>query len=354
MSQESKVHSLINLLYFAAVLGLVFFLVRYVFFWLLPFILGFGIATLLRPAVMKISKSSHINKKVCAAALVALFYLSGIALLGAFLTVIAVQLYDLFLQLPQIYQETISPMLLKINDGFFNLAQRFSPDASNHMETLGEAVTSGLQQLAIDGSAKVVGGIAQVAGKLPMILIAAVFTFIISILISTNYSNVMKFFREILPRRFKARVSGLQQFMRDTIFSMVRAYIIIIAITFLELAAGLYLLGFDYWLSVAAIIALLDILPMIGSGTILVPWGLVLIAGSHPATGIGLLLLFAIIEIIRNIIEPKIVGAQIGLHPIVTITAMYAGLQIAGFLGLLCAPLAVLTVMYLYRTNSAE
>ena len=92
---------------------------------------------------------------------------------------------------------------------------------------------------------------------------------------------------------------------------------------------------------------MLDILPLVGTGTILVPWGAALIAGGDMPGGIGLLLLFGVIEVLRNILEPRIVGGQIGLHPIVTITSMYAGLKIAGFAGMLAAPVVVMLVRHL-------
>ena len=104
----------------------------------------------------------------------------------------------------------------------------------------------------------------------------------------------------------------LQEFLRETVWQYLRAYTIIMAITFVQLAIGLWLLRFDYVLPVAAVITLLDLLPLIGSGTV------------------------------RNIVEPKVVGAQIGLHPIATITAMYAGLQIAGVAGMFAAPVFIL------------
>ena len=150
------------------------------------------------------------------------------------------------------------------------------------------------------------------------------------------------------------RLRGLQRFGRETVWKMVRAYTVIVAVTFLELLAGLWLLGFQYVLPVAAAIALLDILPLIGTGTILVPWGIVLIAGGDLVGGVGLILLFALIEVLRNILEPRIVGNQIGLHPIVTITAMYAGLKIAGFWGMLAAPVAVLLGRYLWTGAAPE
>ncbi len=173
-----------------------------------------------------------------------------------------------------------------------------------------------------------------------MLLLAAVFTIVISMLTAANYHQVGRFLRSLMPR--SDRMDCLQEFLRETVWQYLRAYTIIMAITFVQLAIGLWLLRFDYVLPVAAVITLLDLLPLIGSGTVLVPWGIVLLAGGDAAGGAGLLLLFGIIAVVRNIVEPKVVGAQIGLHPIATITAMYAGLQIAGVAGMFAAPVFIL------------
>ena len=189
---------------------------------------------------------------------------------------------------------------------------------------------------------------------MPILLIATVFTVVISMLTATGYRQVGAFLCGLFPGKWEERLRGLQRFGRETVWKMVRAYTVIVAVTFLELLAGLWLLGFQYVLPVAAAIALLDILPLIGTGTILVPWGIVLIAGGDLVGGVGLILLFALIEVLRNILEPRIVGNQIGLHPIVTITAMYAGLKIAGFWGMLAAPVAVLLGRYLWTGAAPE
>ena len=146
----------------------------------------------------------------------------------------------------------------------------------------------------------------------------------------------------------------MQRFFRETVWQMARAYTILLAVTFSLLAAGLWLLGFSYVLPIAVCITLLDILPLIGSGTILVHWALILFATGDGVGGSGLLCLFGIITVVRNVLEPRVVGKQIGLHPIATITAMYAGLQIAGVWGLLLGPVGVLFARFLLEEHSEQ
>jgi predicted PurR-regulated permease PerM len=126
-----------------------------------------------------------------------------------------------------------------------------------------------------------------------------------------------------------------------------RAYGIIMVVTFIELSIGLSFLRISGAIRIAAITAVLDILPLLGSGSVLIPWSVYhLIAGS-PATGVGLLLLYAAITVIRNIIEPRIVGDQLGLHPVVTLCAMFIGMRLIGVLGIFLMPIAALLIRYL-------
>ena len=251
-----------------------------------------------------------------------LFYLLAAALLGLFLTILLAQLYELLDRLPVLYTQNIAPLLDRLAGWFYGLAGRFDPGAEEGLERFSQAVSDAVRQAAVDGSAHLVTIAAGVAAKLPMLLITAVFSIVVSILTAANYRAVGAAVCSLVPKRWQPRVRETQRFLRETIWKLVRAYIILLAITFVELSLGLGLLGFDYVLPVAAVIAMLDILPLVGTGTILVPWGAALIAGGDMPGGIG-------------------------LHPIVTITSMYAGLKIAGFAGMLAAPVVVMLVRHL-------
>ena len=340
--------NLVMLALFWAMVGVfVYFALHYLLPWLLPFFLGAGVAALARPAVLKLHRRTGIGEKACAGVVLAVFYLAAGCAVALFFTIILAQIYELFARLPALYAQNIAPLLERLNNWFYGLAQRFFPETGEGINQFYEAVTSAAQQAAVDGSSHLMGWAAGLVVRLPMLLLTAIFTIVISVLVSTSYPKVVQFLCGLAPRRFASRIAGLQRFLRETVWQYARAYTIIMAVTFLQLAVGLWLLRFDYVLPVAAAITLVDLLPLIGSGTVLVPWGIVLLAGGDTAGGVGLLLLFAVILVVRNIIEPRIVGSQIGLNPIATITSMYAGLQIAGFVGMLAAPFGVLLVLHL-------
>ena len=132
-----------------------------------------------------------------------------------------------------------------------------------------------------------------------------------------------------------------EQFV-STIGKYLRAYGLIIFITFTELFIGFSILGVSYSFIIAMITALVDILPVLGTGTILIPWGVYMIFAGNYFLGIGILVLYVLITVVRQVLEPKIVGSYVGLYPLVTLMAMYIGSKVMGFFGLFLFPIAII------------
>lgn len=344
--KEQRVFSAI--LYYAALGGLGFFCVRYLLPWLLPFLLGAGLAALLHPFSLRMAKRLQVKDKTMALVVIVGFYLVIVGTALLFLSILLAQGYELLLRLPELYAQTISPMLETAQRGF-STAARFLPDSAR--QGMMDAVTGAVRQAAVNGSSYLVTKLAGVAARFPHLLLTLLFTVTISLLTAGGYDGISDFIRQVIPPSAADFTRRLQRFLRETLWQYLRAYTILMAVTFIELSLGLWALGFSYVLPVAATIALVDLLPILGCGTVLVPWGLFLLAGGDPAGGAGLLILYGVIALVRAVLEPRVVGSHLGLHPVATITAMYAGLQIAGLAGMLTAPVAVLAVLKLGRAE---
>jgi predicted PurR-regulated permease PerM len=119
------------------------------------------------------------------------------------------------------------------------------------------------------------------------------------------------------------------------------SYSLIMLITFGEIFAGLSIIGVKYSALLAALIAIFDILPVVGSGLVLVPWAIISLIIGNIGLGVGLFILWAIVCVVRQIIEPKIVGSNVGMHPFLTLFAMLAGNFIYGGIGILLLPIAL-------------
>ncbi|MEF9895545.1 MAG: AI-2E family transporter, partial [Clostridia bacterium] len=148
------------------------------------------------------------------------------------------------------------------------------------------------------------------------------------------------------------RICAVKDDLFGALFGYVRALLLLMLLTFVELAIGFSLVGIDYAILFALIISMLDALPVLGTGTFVVPWAAynLLIGDLH--TGIGLLLVFAVVWTVRQLLEPHVVGDQIGIHPLLTLFAMYLGMRFMGVFGMILGPVTLIVVRNLLRVYS--
>jgi sporulation integral membrane protein YtvI len=182
----------------------------------------------------------------------------------------------------------------------------------------------------------------NIAIKIPAILTALIIGCIAAFYMLYDYDKIAATIKKPLSPKTIQFVDLFNNKVLTSLIKMIGSYVLISAICFGELCVGFLILGIKDALFVAIIIAILDVLPIIGSGAVLVPWGVASIVFGNPIQGVGLIVLWIIIVIVRQIIEPKIVGTQLGLHPLITIISMYVGLQLMGGLGLALGPLYVI------------
>lgn len=344
---EDRIHFIVNILFAATIIGLILAILRLVVPYTLPFLIGLFIAFILKPVTLFITRHTPFRRRSVSIAVIALFYLLLTSLALTLAALIASQLGRLLQMLPQFYSEGLEPILSALGSLLHTAFQTLSPDKADSLGQLLERIPAVLGEMISSLSAGAVSWAAEALKGLPMFLTTLLFTVISSILISADYTAVSSFLLRQLPPKYRHMLLDAKDFMVGSLFRMLKAYIMILAITMVELVLGLWLLRVELALVIGVLIALLDILPLIGSGGILIPWALIELAHGRYSLGGGLLILFAAVSIVRQIIEPKIVGSQIGLHPVVTIAAMYLGLRAFGFIGLLLAPMCALLLQYL-------
>jgi predicted PurR-regulated permease PerM len=126
-------------------------------------------------------------------------------------------------------------------------------------------------------------------------------------------------------------------------------------LTFSVMLLGFVILGVRYSLLIAVTVAFLDVLPVLGVGTVLVPWSVWSFITGEVRLGVGLVILFVVNEIIRQFAEPKIIGRSFGLHPLVTLILIYVGYSLMGFFGLFLLPLAIIIInAVIVKNKSAD
>lgn len=354
MTYEDKKKFIINIVFIITVFAVVYFILKYVLNWVMPFVIGFLIAFGLKPITESITKFTGIKRKGVSIIVVSMFYFIIVVIIWFLTSFLWNQTAELVKIMPSLYFNRIEPLLFEINNWVVENTKLISPDIA---DTLSSIIISGLQYLATvvrNLSIFLVTVVTNIISNFPLYLISVIFTIVLSVFISVDYKNISAFIKRQLPDDFNANFAEARKFLFGTLLKMIKAYAIILSITFIEMLIGLSILKVKYALAIAAIVAILDILPLIGTGGILIPWAIIEIILKNYGLGLGLLVLYVAITVIRNTVEPRIVGHQIGLHPIITITAMYAGLRLFGFIGFISAPIIAILIKYLNDTGKIK
>lgn len=355
VSTEKRLEFILNIVYTILVILLCLFVLKYILPAFLPFLLGAFVAVLINPIVKKFSKKFDMKQKPLGVFLLILFY----ATVGTVVTVLTVRLIvgagEFMSKLPTIYSKNIEPiitaMLEFVNDAAEFIYRVFGKSDNvtySEVENLLAALRSSLGDAVSGLSLKALTALSAFAAAVPSFAVSVLFTLVSSFFFVSDMDNIVKFMKNKLPDRFVNLLSKLKQSSLNAMLNYVRSYALILFITFAELLLGFVILGIKSPLLKALCISLFDILPILGSGGILVPWGIIKLFGNCYKDGVGLILLWAVISVVRNIIEPKIVGKQVGLHPLLTLMSMYVGTKLFGFWGLILLPV-MLSVYVTYK-----
>lgn len=221
------------------------------------------------------------------------------------------------------------------------------------VQLLSEA-TAMLTSLASRAASLVARGALRAASLLPESILFVVLTLMGTFYMCADKERIFGYLRSLLPDKYKARTNLFRASILRAVLGQIRAALIMLLVTFLELSAGFLLMGMDYAILLALVIALLDALPVIGAGLFLIPMALygIIVGNTMLAVGAGLIYLTTII--VRQLLEPRIIGRQLGLYPLATMMAMYAGLKAMGFLGMLLGPLMLLLCKVALTADTGE
>jgi sporulation integral membrane protein YtvI len=326
----------------AMFLALVYICLKYLAVWLLPFIIAAVIAAILQRPINWILRHSRINRKVVAP-VVTLFMLllvtTLIVLLGSKLISGAIEFVAI---LPTWFQQTAPLVIDAFNEALEGLLVRAPVEWESVMREMFTNITMDIQGWLLSFSTRILGWAANLATRLPSLLIGFLITLVATFFMTSDFNKIKQFMKKQIPEKYKAMVSGAWSSFWITFIKMIQSYLLIMCITYVELTIGLALLRVQYPYIIAALIALVDILPVVGTGTILIPWSALALLTGNLWFGFGLLLIYAFITIVRNIIEPRIIGKRIGLYPLVTLMAMFLGLKLLGLFGMFLFPLMLI------------
>lgn len=305
---------------------------KYAFVLFLPFVIAWGVSMATRPFGKKISRGTKIPEKVIRVILTLLLLLGSIAIVVSASVYAVREAWDFIMGVLE--NDTLYDTLGKIMNPLSGLLGE-KEGAAELEAKISEAIKSALSSVL----SKIVSAITDIAASIPNALFFLLITVISSVYFSYDLDRINSFIRSVLPKKISNLLTNFKKKFLDTLIKYLRSYIIIMLITFIVMLFGFLVLKVKYAVLFAFVVAILDALPLIGVGTVLIPYSVYHLIFGNFGLGIGLMVLFVSHQLLRQFAEPKIVGKSLGIHPIVSLLLLYVGYFAFGFLGLLFVPL---------------
>lgn len=365
---EKRRSFIINTVFVVIIVGLFYLAIKYALGIVWPFVVAFFLAMLLQRPVNFLSTKTPLKRGISSVIMVLFVLVIVGSILGliigrivmelkgffdyllikmedapAFVDQIQAWLSDTFSFLPKSLHESIMTATESFLNRLMGIEAKASADAI-------QAESSGIDFSLLSSPLGAVWGTAK---QIPMIAVGVLVCVVSCCFMTTDYRTLRDMILSQLSQKRQSAVIRTKQVTFSTLGKMGKAYSIILFVTFMEMLLGLSFLKLihvydsGYIFAIAFITAVVDIIPVLGTGTILIPWALWSLFTGDVGLGIGLLVVYAIISVIRQVIEPKLVASQLGLPPFVTIMAMYIGSQLFGFVGLFLLPITVMLLKVL-------
>lgn len=355
---ENRKSFIINFFYFAIFIGLYYFVVKYAFGYILPFVVAAALAVFLQKPVRKISSKLHIKTHgAVSTILVLLIVVIIVGAAGLLGWVLVSELKEFFTYLFSRFdsvndvivtvREFVMGIVAKLPRGLGATVSNYVSDFFNNLSTESSGIDMEMLSAPLSGAWSVVKGI-------PSAFLSVLVTIISCVFMTSEYDLIKNMILDMLTESKGKKLVSSKQTVTRGISKLVKAYATLMLITFSEMFLGLNLMKLigvyegGYIAIIAFVTCIVDIIPVLGTGTVLIPWAVYNLIMGNVGLGIGLLVLYAVITVLRQILEPKLVANQAGLPAIATIMAMFIGARLFGAFGILLLPLTVIILKLMY------
>lgn len=323
--------------------------VNYIFAYIAPFFFGYIISLLFEPLVALLSRKWKLNRGLLAffCIIVLIFLVGGI---GTNLVMkIIFEARSFQANIPGMLQD-----ISRITDGLvskFNHYFMLVPDTFQTFVTnSGKALIDGLTGMLSSGVKK---GSVNIVAFIPGMLMGLLLTLISSFFFIKDKQLINDTAARYTPKWVAEKIGAVKRGFTGALGGYVKTQIILMSINSIIIITGLLILRYPYALFVGLAIAIVDMLPVFGAGTILWPWAIYSFIVGNYVQGVGLFAIYGVVLITRQSVEPRVLGQQIGIHPLITLMAMYIGLQVFGALGFLIGPMLAVAIKSIFSQEHA-
>lgn len=360
---EKKRSFIINTIYAAIIIALFYLFFKYALGTVFPIICAAVVAMILQKPVDFISRTTHIKRGFVSAVSVLFSFFFLVAILGLILVWIGSE-FKGFFQYFMVQLEDIPALIEKVRGYLANIltflpekaetaVMSFINEKINVLLNSNSDTTTGSPDFDFSILSTPLLGIWNTAKQIPTTLVSIVVAIVACCFMTADFNSLRNFVLGFFKPETQNKIVRAKRLLFPSLGKMVKAYAIIITITFCELSLGLCILKLlniydgGYIFVISALTAVIDIVPVLGTGTVLIPWALYNLISGNYALAIGLLVIYACITVIRQVIEPKLVATQLGLPAFLTIVSMFIGSQIFGVIGIFILPITIVMLKLL-------
>lgn len=305
-----------------------------------PFLLAAVFCVFMEPLVILFSRHGKVSRTIAVATAMLVFFGGIIVVLTVIILRLVEELSDLYLTLPQRAAETQKFLELWIGKGV------------SYYGTLPHSVTYNMQSsldkltgLLQNWTEALLSILLNIVSGVPSVFFIILVSIVATYFFSKDREKVAEIWLKIVPAPWGMHALVISKQVAAAFLAYLRAQFILVSISTVLSILGLYLIGIKYALFIGIVVGVMDLLPILGPGTIYVPWAIWAFITGQTTLGLQLTVLYAIVMVCRGLLEAKIVAANLGLHPLAVLMAMFIGLQTMGFVGLLAGPLLVIAIL---------
>ena len=316
--------------------SLIWFVGPKIIVFFLPFVIGLVIALVAAPLVRFLERRVKLMRRFTSMAIIVGALALIVLLLWLILSNLIREGYRFLQDAPALLDsmgEELRHTIMKLQQILKVLPDDVQQSIFSGMDNLGKVISDSISSMSAPAM-EVVGSVAR---SIPDILVDTVVILMSAYFFLADYDKLLETAKKIMPDMFVRAMAFLKKTSGEIVGSYFLAQFRIMFVIAVVLAVGLTIAGVSYSGLVAVLIAILDFLPIFGTGTVLIPWALIKLLNGSYSAAVFLLVLYGLTQLIRQLIQPKLIGDTMGMNPLLTLLFLYVGYQLGGFTGMILA-----------------
>lgn len=348
--------------YWKVLVSLVFSLIGTILFiylgiraliYFMPFVIGWFLAFIASPLVTWLEQRLKIVKKLGSAITIILVLAACVGVIYFAISRIWVEIASLIQNFPEMYKD-LEAGFMEIGTKGEQLFARLPQGVQNGWQAMMQNLDQTMGKLIGEMSEPTMEVAGSVAKRIPSIFVATIVTFVSAYFFIAQREEIIIWAKKISPQPIVSRMTMVMDNLKYAVGGYFKAQFKIMAVVFLMLLAGFSLIGVHFSILLALGIAFLDFLPFFGTGTALIPWAVYKFLVGNYRMAIALLILYAVTQVVRQLIQPKLVGDSMGMNPLLTLILLYIGYKLGSVLGMIFAVPVGMIVVNLYQAGAFD